>query len=76
MQDVVEKRYERIEGEEILMSPASTPHLRIQGNFHAILWNFLKGRRCEVFSEHKVLFEEKIGSSRIFLWFAIRQRSS
>lgn len=59
MLDYVEKEYECIDGREIMMSPANTKHLRIQGNFYCILRNYLNRKRCEVFSEHRVVLEEK-----------------
>ena len=51
-------KYEIINGEEIMMSPANTRHNRIQGNLSAIIWNYLKGKRCKVFFETMVNFDE------------------
>lgn len=59
--DIMEKEYmkcELIDGREVMMSPANTNHLTIQGNLHSILHNYLKGKRCKLFFEHKVVFEE------------------
>lgn len=51
-------KYELINGKEVMMSPASMNHLRIQGNLYAILWNYLRKKRCNVYSEAKVVFNE------------------
>ena len=46
-----EARYELIDGVPYAMSPAPSPvHQRISGRLHGQLWQFLKGRSCEVFA--------------------------
>lgn len=59
MLDVLEQSHEVIHGEEVLLAAANLPHLRIQRNLSNILYNYLKGKRCEVFTEAKVVFDEK-----------------
>lgn len=41
------------------MSPAGIPHNRIQRNLSGILWKYLRGKRCEMFFETKVIFDEE-----------------
>ena len=46
-----EDRFELIEGEAYAMSPApNIHHQRISSNLHGELWNFFKGKPCEVFT--------------------------
>lgn len=59
MLDAIEEKYELIDGKEVMLSAASIPHLNIQGNLYHILKNYLKGKRCKVFSEARVVFEDK-----------------
>ena len=58
MLDAIEKKYELINGREVMMSPANTGHNSIQMNLAVILWNYLKGKRCKLFSETMVRFDE------------------
>lgn len=59
MLDVFDEKYELINGEEVMFSAASIPHLDIQGNLYNILKNYLKGKRCKVYAEAKVVFDKK-----------------
>ena len=52
------EQYELVNGREVMMSPARTEHNRIQGNLYGMIWNFLRGKRCVLFSEEKVVFDE------------------
>ena len=52
--------YDKIEwiaGHELLMSPPGIAHIRIQRNLGGIIWNFLKGKRCEVFAEALLILD-------------------
>ena len=49
---------ELIDGVVYAMSPASIRHIRIQGHIHRLIGNFLVGKRCMVFSEAEVRFDE------------------
>jgi Uma2 family endonuclease len=45
-----DKRREVINGVIYLMSPsANRKHQRISGNFYGMFWNYLRGKKCEVF---------------------------
>lgn len=59
MLEQIEESYEMINGEEVMLSAAAIPHIRIQGNLFNIIKNYLKGKRCRVFTEAKVVFEDK-----------------
>ena len=59
MRELIEEKYEFINGEEVMLAAAAIPHIRIQRNLLNILYNYLKGKRCEVFAEAKVVFDEK-----------------
>ena len=52
-------KYEMLNGKEYMMSPASTSHNRIAGNMHFLLYRYLLGKRCEVFYETMVHFDEE-----------------
>lgn len=56
MLEMLEEEYEIINGEKVMLSAASIPHLRIQRNLTRILDNYLMGKRCEVFAEAMVVF--------------------
>jgi Uma2 family endonuclease len=46
-----EERCEIIEGVVYAMSPAPVrKHQEISGNFYALIWNYLKGKSCSVYS--------------------------
>lgn len=49
---------EIIDGVEYDMSPANTKHVVIQRNLSAIIYNFLKGKQCRVFTEIGVDLDE------------------
>lgn len=59
LKDLHEMKTERINGKEVRQSTASIPHIEIQGNLYIILRNFLKGKRCKVFAEARVIFDDK-----------------
>ena len=44
----VEKCYECIDGEEVLMSPTGFHHNTIGGNLYRIIANYLHGKRCKI----------------------------
>ena len=52
-------QYEIIDGKTVMMSPAATNHRRIQRNLSRIIGNYLLGKRCELFLEEDVYFEDK-----------------
>lgn len=53
------KKEERIQGKTFLMSPAGMWHNKIGMNLARIIGNYLWGKRCEVFYESKVVFDEE-----------------
>lgn len=53
------QKAEIIHGREYNMSPASIKHISIQRNLSAIIWNFLRGKRCKLFTEAEVIFDEE-----------------
>ena len=57
IEELESPKYELINGEEVMMSPANIRHNRIQGNLHRIIATYLRGKRCEVFFETKVQFD-------------------
>ena len=42
-------RYELIDGEAYLLAAPNVAHQRISGELHGQIWQFLKGKPCEVF---------------------------
>ena len=48
---------ERINGAIVAQSAASIPHIEIQGRLFHSIYGFLKGKRCKVFSEARVVFD-------------------
>lgn len=59
MLDRIEKKIEIINGREVMMSPAGISHNRIERNLSRIISTYLRGKRCEMFFETKVVFDEK-----------------
>lgn len=51
------QKSELINGTVYDMSPANTKHIAIQRNLSAIIFNFLKGKRCKLFTEIGVDFD-------------------
>lgn len=51
-------KYELIDGRECAMSPAGTWHNSIGMNLCRIIGNYLRGKRCKIFYETKVIFDE------------------
>ena len=49
---------ELVQGREIAMSPASIRHIAIQRNLGGIIWQFLRGKKCQVMMEAEVVFDE------------------
>lgn len=54
-----ETKSELLAGKYCVMFPANIAHLQIQGNLYGTIWNFLKGKRCQVFSEVKVVLDDE-----------------
>ena len=54
-----EPKIELIQGREIAMSPASIKHILIQRNLSGIIWQFLRGKKCQVLTEAEVVFDEE-----------------
>lgn len=53
------QKSELIDGTVYDMSPASIRHIAIQRNLSRIVGNFLRGKRCKVFTEAEVVFDEE-----------------
>ncbi|MBR2214533.1 MAG: Uma2 family endonuclease [Selenomonadaceae bacterium] len=58
-EDYDEETYELINGETVMLAAAAIPHLRIQGYLARKIGNYLVGKKCEVFAEAKVVFDDK-----------------
>ena len=54
-----EIRSELVHGAELMMSPANLRHNRIGGNLCRIIGNYLRGKKCKLFYESYVFFDEK-----------------
>ena len=52
------QKTEIIHGRESAMSPANIKHIIVQQNLSGIIWNFLRGKRCQVLTEAEVVFDE------------------
>ena len=59
MKETREYEYELVNGKEVMLAAANLPHLRIQRNLSRIIDTFLRGKKCEVFTEAKVVFDDK-----------------
>lgn len=57
--EIPEERYELINGRETMLASASIPHLRIQRKLSRIIDTYLKGKRCELFAEARVVFDDR-----------------
>ena len=53
------RKVEYIDGVAYMMAPAGTGHNSIGGNLYRIISNYLHKKRCKVFYETKVVFDEK-----------------
>lgn len=53
------RKVEYIDGVAYMMSSAGTRHNRVGGNFYTILHRFLRKKRCRVFYETTVKFDDK-----------------
>lgn len=53
------RKVEYIDGVAYMMAPAGTVHNSIGGNLYRIISNFLRGKRCKLFYETKVVLDEK-----------------
>ena len=51
-------RYERIQGEEKQLAQPATPHASVAMNLAFIFRGYLRGKRCRVFGEVDVFFDE------------------
>jgi len=51
-------RYERINGEEVMLAQPTPNHDRISKNLARIIGNYLRGKRCKLFGELDVYFDE------------------
>ena len=51
-------RYELIGGEEVMLARPLINHDIVQGNLRRIIGNYLLGKRCDVFGEVDVYFDE------------------
>ena len=54
-----ERKVEYIDGTAYMMAPSGTGHNSIGGNLFRIISNYLHKKRCKVFYETKVVFDEK-----------------
>ncbi|WP_303841281.1 Uma2 family endonuclease [Selenomonas ruminantium] len=52
-------KIEQIQGREIAMSPASIKHIFIQRNLAGIIWQYLRGKKCQLLLEAEVVFDEE-----------------
>ena len=50
--------YEVIDGQVYMMSSPNVNHVRVNGNLHNIFSGYLKGKRCESFTEFNVFFDD------------------
>ena len=53
------RKVEYIDGVAYMLAPAGTRHNSIGGNLYRIISNYLHKKRCKVFYETKVVFDEK-----------------
>lgn len=53
------RKYEMEHGKIYMLAAASLPHLDIQGNLNRIIRTFLLGKKCKVYTEAKVVFEDR-----------------
>ena len=51
-------RYELIRGEEKLLAQPATPHASVAKNIAFLLQSYLRGKRCKLFGEVDVFFDE------------------
>ena len=51
-----ERREELINGEIVMMAPASTNHTFTTGNIYGIFWNYLKGRKCTPIADGSTVY--------------------
>ena len=58
MLDTAEKRYELVNGQEVMLAQPSINHITISVNLLHIIKGYLKGKRCRVFAEADVYFDE------------------
>ena len=52
------QKYEIIDSEEVMLAQPSVNHITIAGNLNRIIGNYLRGKRCMVFSEMMVYLDE------------------
>lgn len=58
MMEALEEKYEIIHGEEFMLAAASLPHLDIQRNLTRIIDTYLRGKRCKLYYEAMVVFDD------------------
>ena len=54
-----EERYERIDGEIVMMAPASRWHNTVGANLYHIIRSYLRGKRCRVFLDTFTRLDEE-----------------
>ena len=59
LKEYADRKYEMENGKVVMLAAASIPHLRIQRKLSRIIDTFLQGKRCEVFTEARILFEDR-----------------
>ena len=53
------RKYEMEHGKVYMLAAASMPHLDIQRNIYRHIANYLHGKKCKVYAEAKVVFEDR-----------------
>ena len=53
-------KHEKINGVEYMQSAAAIPHQNIQMNLSRIIGNYLRGKRCKVYTDAKVVFTDNV----------------
>ena len=59
LEEIEHPKREWIRGEEIMLTPAGTGHNIVGMNLARIISSYLHGKRCKVFYETKVVFDEE-----------------
>ncbi|MBR4696068.1 MAG: Uma2 family endonuclease [Selenomonadaceae bacterium] len=60
IQEEEHAKYEMIDSVEYMQSVAAIPHQNIQGNLYRILSVYLRGKRCKVYTDAKIVFSDKV----------------
>lgn len=53
------RKYEMENGKVVMLAATSMSHLDIQRNIYIAIGNYLHGKKCKVYAEAKVVFEER-----------------